>query len=115
MIAETEQLEASARARIEGATTLDELRHAEHEVLGKRSALAALNQRLGALAPDERRQAGEAVNQTRSRLQGLANTRRQELESDDRAARLQAERLDLTEVPPAAVPGHLHVSTQTRD
>ena len=109
-------VEKAAQARLEAATSLDELRAAEAEALGKRSELARLHSTLGGLGPEERKAAGQAVNQARTRLQALADQRRAVLEAEERRRRLEAERLDLTEVlpgPPAR--GHLSLITQTRD
>ncbi|HYE80505.1 MAG TPA: phenylalanine--tRNA ligase subunit alpha [bacterium] len=100
---------------MEAATTLEDLRRAESEVLGKRSQISSLNQRLGQLPPAERKEAGRAVNEARDRLESLARSRAERLEKQERAARLEAERLDLAEVLPGPRRGHLHLVTQTRD
>jgi phenylalanyl-tRNA synthetase alpha chain len=108
-------------ARFRAATTLDQLRSAETEVLGKRSPFAELNGRLRHLSPDERKTRGQALNDVRRQLEEAAAARRASLEAAERERRLAAERLDLTEVwrvpPPAGIPdrGHLHLVTQTRD
>jgi len=117
-------LAAAGGGELRGAATLDELRAAETAVLGRRSPLARLNTRLGALEPDERRRAGAAINATRQELSSLAAARRLDLEAASREAILEADRLDLTEVsegagllagPAVAGRGHLHLVTQTRD
>ncbi|MDQ3680184.1 MAG: phenylalanine--tRNA ligase subunit alpha, partial [Actinomycetota bacterium] len=109
------RIEKEAAARLEAAAEPDELRAAESEVLGRRSELSALNQRLGQLPPDERRDKGRLLNEARHRLQSLAGDRRRQLEAAARAQRLEAERLDLTEVLPGPERGHLNLVTQTRD
>jgi phenylalanyl-tRNA synthetase alpha chain len=114
-------LEADWAARLQEASTLDDLRAAESEVLGKKSALAQVNARLRDLSPDERRQVGQAINEVRGRLSRALDGRRLELEADDRDRRIREERLDLSEVwrvpPPGGIAdrGHLHLVTQTRD
>ena len=107
-------IEATAAARIGSAATLDDLRSVEAEVLGKRSALAELTQRLRELEGDERRHRGEVLNQARARLQASADARRAELEEAERARRVGAERMDLTEVMPVPGRGHLHLVSQTQ-
>jgi phenylalanyl-tRNA synthetase alpha chain len=109
------EVEQEAGVRLAAATTLDDLRAAETEVLGKRSPLAALNAGLGRLSPDERKEAGRLLNEVRRRLQEQAATRAAELEQRERERRLDAERLDLTEVLPGPGRGHLNLVTQTRD
>ena len=109
-------IEADGLELIRAAATLDELQKVDASLLGRASAIAELQKRLGSLTPDERKTAGAAVNQTRAALQGAVGLRRRDLEEAEYAARLEAERLDLTEIPP--VPpyrGHLHLVTQTRD
>jgi phenylalanyl-tRNA synthetase alpha chain len=118
-------IEAEARSSLESARDLETLRETEREVFGKRSPLAALQTRLGSLSPDDRRQAGAILNAARGRLQELAAELRANHEHNERKARAESERLDLTEAlaEPAAAPlnwltrgrGHLHLVTQTRD
>jgi phenylalanyl-tRNA synthetase alpha chain len=119
-----EAIEKAGRDGLTTAATLEELRAAETGALGKRSDLARLNTRLGALHPDERRRAGATINAARQQLGAVAATRRDELEAAERAARIDADRLDLTEamlLGPGATGGgrpdrgHLHLVTQTRD
>jgi phenylalanyl-tRNA synthetase alpha chain len=118
---EIDAVEASGAERLGSAATLDELRAAETEVLGKRSALAQLNGQLRHLSPSDKRAKGQALNEVRRRLEEAAASRRAVLEAADRERRLAEERLDLTEVwrvpAPAGIPdrGHLHLVTQTRD
>jgi phenylalanyl-tRNA synthetase alpha chain len=98
---------------VAAAASLDELTALETELLGKRSALATRKAGLGALPPDERREAGRALNEARERLTAALAERRTALAAEDRRARLEAERLDLTEVVPRYHPGHRHLVTQT--
>ena len=118
---EVSALEAAGAARVEAAASLDDLRTTETEVLGRRSALARLNGRLGELPPDERKPVGQAVNRARVRLQALLEDRRRDLEAPARKQLVLAERVDLTEAlagpPERGIPdrGHLHLVTQTRD
>lgn len=114
-------LEAEGAARLNAASGLDELRVVEAEVLGRRSALARFNAALRSLPPDDRKAVGYAVNQARSRLQQLVESRQRELEARKRDDVVQAERFDLTEAvasrSAARIPdrGHLHLVTRTRD
>ena len=102
-------------ARMSGATSLDELRSFETELLGKRSELSELKAKLGGLEPDERRTSGQALNDARARIEAAAASRRDELARLERAVRLEAERLDLTEVVVARQLGHLHLVTQAME
>ena len=106
------RIEDEARDRIAAAATLDELRAVETEVLGRRSALVGLRQRLGSLAPEDRRTVGKVLNSAFQAVADAVAVRRGELEAAERAEQLRAERLDLTEVVPGRPAGHLHLVTQ---
>jgi phenylalanyl-tRNA synthetase alpha chain len=108
-------IEAHGLARVTAATTLAELRSAEADLVGRHSRLALLQRRLGSLPPQERKPAGAALNRVRGALEEAIAARAAALEAQERQARLEAERLDLTEVPPVAGRGHLQLVTQTRD
>ena len=83
-------------------------------MLGRRSAVASLNQQLGSLSPEDRREGGRRINEARAELQAAVDRRRGHLDEEERRRRLEEERLDLTEVPPSDGRGHLHLVTQTR-
>jgi phenylalanyl-tRNA synthetase alpha chain len=110
-----DRLVADAVATVGEAATLDDLRSREADLLGRRSALADAKAALGALAPAQRRDAGRAVNEARTAIEAAVAARRTVLEAGARAAQLEAERLDLTEVVPSRRRGHLHLVTQARD
>jgi phenylalanyl-tRNA synthetase alpha chain len=85
------------------------------DVMGRRGALAALKQRLGGLAPDDRRTVGQALNAATADVQRALDDRRAELAVGARVTQLEAERLDLTELVDPPRRGHLHVVTQATE
>ena len=89
--------------------SLDALRDAEPTLTGKRSVLSGLQKSLGALAPDERRDAGARLQEARRRVDGALESRRHELGVAARRARLEADRLDLGDVVATAVSWPLSV------
>lgn len=118
------------RALIEAASSLAELRAAEAEAFGKKSALAKLTGTLRGLALDERRELGKALQEARAQLEGLAAKRKAELEAADARRRAEQERLDLSEaalfarsstgplarcVVGPAPRGHAHLVSQVRE
>jgi phenylalanyl-tRNA synthetase alpha chain len=109
------ELESRARNAIDAAESLHALASIEAEVVGRSSVLAELQRKLGTLAPEERKGAGQALNATRTTISAALSARRSALEAAERAAKLEAERLDLTEIPYRPRRGHLHLVTQTRD
>jgi phenylalanyl-tRNA synthetase alpha chain len=110
-----DRVEADATLVLSTAATLDDLKQAEVEVLGKKSALNQISQRLGSLEPDERKSVGQALNAARARVQSAAAAKREELEGVERSRRLETERLDLTEVVRRRDRGSLNLVLQTRD
>ncbi len=109
------EIEREASTRFAAAATLEELRAAHADLLGKRSPLNTVRQSLGRLEPDERKQLGQELNELRARLEAAFTTREEELSLAERRQRLAGERLDLTEVPRRRVRGSLNLITQTRD
>lgn len=116
--------EAAATAAVAGATSAADLARVQAEVVGKRSAFARLNTTLGALHPDARRAAGAVINAARARVVEQVDGRRSVLAAAERHARIEEERLDLSETVALAarsdgvqIPmrGHLNLVTQTRD
>ncbi len=99
-------------ARAPSIAALDDL---ERDVLGKRSTYSALYQKLGSLPKDQRKEAGRKLHELRRAIEEAASARRKELDSSERAGRLSADHLDLTEVLPGQLAGHLHLVTQVRE
>ena len=113
MIEEVKLAAEAALARIDAATTADAVRALESELLGKRGPFATFKTGLGALTTvEEKRAAGQAVNEATSAVVGRLDQRRRELAAGERTVQLAAERLDLTEVMSRPRRGHAHVVTQ---
>jgi len=115
MIQELEQTAAEASARLADVADLDALAAIDAEYLGKKSALTTAKKQLGGLEPDERKAAGQAVNQIRGRLEAEIAAARARLTAAARAVQLEAERLDLTELRDDVRRGSMHLVTQARD
>ena len=113
---EIAEIEAEATAALSSAADLAALEEAEREAFrSKRSRSSTLYQQLGSMPPDQRRDVGRLMNELRSRLQAIADTRRDSLGASARTERLAADRLDLTEVLPGRLAGDLHLVTQVRE
>ena len=112
---DVEALLAEVSARAGAATSLAELDDLRTEVLGKRSRLAAARQALPTLDPAARPEAGRRVNEATRRAEDALGVRRAELEAAERAARLHADRIDLTEVIGPPLRGRLNLVQRTRD
>jgi len=115
MIDDIQRIAAGAGDRIAAASTVEELRAVESDVLGKRSALTDLKKQLGGLEPEQRKAVGMALNEAMRSIEAQVTTRLDELELTERASQAEAERLDLSEVEVERRRGHLHLVTQTHD
>jgi phenylalanyl-tRNA synthetase alpha chain len=97
----------AALAEIGATDSLDAIRSLDARLLGKKGALAQLKTRLGALATvDEKKTAGRRLNEAMQAV-SAAIAERAVL-----AARVDAERLDLTEYLGRPTRGHAHLVTQ---
>jgi phenylalanyl-tRNA synthetase alpha chain len=112
MLDQLEALTAQARDRVAAASTLEALAAAESDVLGKAAPLTQARRDLAGLQPDQRKDAGRALNEARQQVEAVVVARRGELAAAERRVRLEAERLDLTEVPRDVTVGHAHLVTQ---
>ncbi len=115
MLDEIATLTTEGVDRIRAVDDLDALVALDRELNGKSSGLGALKRRLGSLDPAERRTVGQALNEAQATVRAAATARREELAAEVRAARLAAERIDLTELRPPRRAGHLHLVTQTME
>src|SRR3984885_4087357 len=102
----------SALARIEAASTAEELEAVRVEVLGRKGVLTQLSKDMGKLSPDERASRGKFINGAKQALEGAYEGRKSGFERAALAKRLDAEWVDLTVPAPGARPGSLHPITQ---
>ncbi len=113
LAAEAHSLTAEALAAIAAAADVGALTAARPYLLGRGSPLTGLRRRLGALAPEDRPVAGRALSGALATVETRYDARLEELRAAERRRRLEAERLDLTELPEPPPVGRLHVITQT--
>ncbi len=109
------QIETDAIARLAAAASVADLDGMSQQFLGKRSPFSALHRALGSLDMEDRRQRGRAIHESRSRVEEAVAARRQILEAAERTDRLDADRIDLTEIVGRPRRGHMHLVTQARD
>jgi phenylalanyl-tRNA synthetase alpha chain len=103
----------AALEQIRAAADLDELATLSTSLLGKKGALARLKSSLGGLPTvEEKKAAGQAVNAALGEVSSALEERRVALAADALAARVAAERLDLTEYLGKPTRGHAHLVTQ---
>jgi phenylalanyl-tRNA synthetase alpha chain len=105
--------EKAALEQIATVTSLDELLALRAEMFSKRSPLGKLKSEIGGLPSiDEKKAAGAAHNEALDRLNHAFADRHVSLSAVERAARVEAERLDLTEFAGKPTRGRAHLVTQ---
>jgi phenylalanyl-tRNA synthetase alpha chain len=103
----------AALARIDAASTLDDIATLTAALTGKKGELALLKTRLGSLESiDDKKAAGSAINEALSAVTEALESRRDALGAEALAQRVEAERLDLTEHVGKPTRGHAHLVTQ---
>jgi phenylalanyl-tRNA synthetase alpha chain len=82
-------------------------------LLGKSGTITGQLKQLGALAPDQRKLAGEAVNQAKDAVAAAIAVRKSALEDAALAQRLASESIDVTLPGRGDLPGNLHPVSRT--
>lgn len=83
------------------------------EALGKNGRITALMKTLGGLSPDERKQAGQALNDLKNEITEAIESRLALVKAQALAERLESERLDVTLPVTTATHGMIHPISQT--
>ena len=113
MIDDIGAAQAAALSQVEQAESLDAIAALDTRLLGKQGELAAFKRQLGSLdTVEEKKAAGQAVNEAMQAVESALEARRGELGDAALQARVAAERLDLTEYVGAPTRGHAHLVTQ---
>ncbi len=98
---------------IQGSTTLDELDQLRVNLLGKSGSITNQLKQLGALPPDQRKLAGEAVNRSKEQLADAISARKHILEEAAFEHRLASEKIDITLPGRGSERGNLHPVSRT--
>ncbi len=106
---------ARAAQRTAAAASLEEIGDLETEMVGQGSPIAEARRGLGALAPEERKNAGRAIQEAASAIQSAIDARRTELARAARAAQIAAEAIDVTLDYRTLPTGGLHLIQQVID
>lgn len=108
-----DEIITNAMTAIQQANTLVELDDVRVQLLGKKGELTALLQSLGKLPADERRQAGQEINQAKEAIQQTLNSRKEALQQAELTKKLAAETIDVTLPGRRIENGGLHPVTRT--
>ena len=107
------ELKTSLLAEVAQAGDLAQLDAVRVSALGKKGRVTEALKTLGTLAPEQRKAAGQAINEVKGAVEAALDARKAALGDAALNARLEAERLDVSlPVRPWPV-GHLHPISQT--
>ena len=112
-----DQLERELLDAVEAANDLAALEDVRISALGKKGRVSELMKGLGQMAPEERKDFGQAVNGLKERVSEALNARKVSLQSAEMSARLAREQADIT-LPARAGPlseGRVHPVSQVMD
>lgn len=112
---EITEIAKQARTSISSAADLSALENLRVEYLGKKGKLTALLKGLGALSVEERPAAGAKINEIKSDLQSLINSKKTVLENETVNAKLVGESIDITLPGRGEGVGGLHPVTRTME
>ena len=114
-MSDIESLSKQALADIAAAPTADALEALRVSLLGKSGSVTAQLKALGALPPDRRKAAGEAINRARDALGDALSARKAALEDAELDARLASETIDVTLPGRDGARGGLHPISRTME
>ena len=113
MLTDIQAASDAAITEIAAVDTLEAITTLATRLTGKKGRLALLKKQLGGLATiGDKKQAGAALNVALAAVNAAIEVRREELAAEERARRVHAERLDLTEFRSRPSRGHAHLVTQ---
>ncbi|HSJ48665.1 MAG TPA: phenylalanine--tRNA ligase subunit alpha, partial [Gammaproteobacteria bacterium] len=107
------ELQQQAVAAIGQAIDLKALDDARVHYLGKKGVLTEQLKTLGSLPHEERKAAGQKINEAKQVVQQAIEARRATLEQEELASRLAADRIDVTLPGRGSRSGGLHPVTRT--
>ncbi len=107
------QLMVDVEKAIAMAADLRALDDVRVHYLGKKGVLTEQLKQLGQLAPEERKAAGQVINQAKQQVQEWLDTRRTALEAEELSKRLAEQSIDVTLPGRGEHPGGLHPVTRT--
>ncbi len=106
---------AEAQQKISAAADLKALDELRVGYLGKKGSLTQQLKSLGQLPPQQRREAGQAINRAKQALNELLQSRKAELEAQALEQKLAAESVDVSLPGRRITPGGIHPVTRTID
>ncbi|MGN5375411.1 phenylalanine--tRNA ligase subunit alpha [Sphingomonas hankookensis] len=115
MTPDLDQLRADLLAAIDASAGVDALEAVRVHALGKQGTITGLLKTLGGLSPEERQTVAPRIHALREAVTDAIGARKADLEARALAAKLAAERVDLTLPVDRVAPGGVHPVSQVMD
>ena len=112
---ELKQLLEEAKQSLGQLQTMDEAEALRIKYLGKKGAITEILRSMKDLAPEERKEMGQAANDTKAEIEQLINDRKEVLRSAAKKAKLIEEAIDVTEPAVEVKLGASHLISKTID
>ena len=91
------QILEESKKQLQEAVSVADAEDVRVKVLGKKGQLTEILRSMGKLAPEERKELGQAANQVRSEVEKMLEETFESLKGKAREARFKAEKIDVTE------------------
>ena len=91
------QILEESKKQLQEAVSVADAEDVRVKVLGKKGQLTEILRAMGKLAPEERKELGQAANQVRSEVEKMLEETFENLKGKAREARFKAEKIDVTE------------------
>ena len=105
---ELKALQAEAKEKCLGATSIAQLNDLKVAFLGKKGSFTGIMKGMAALSPEERPKFGQLVNEVRNELEALFEEQSIKLSKQELEARLASEKIDITLPGRVNKIGHIH-------
>ncbi len=103
------------RSQINEAAAPESVEEIRVKVLGKKGRLTEILRSMGSLNADERKEVGKLANEVRGEIEGILESKRNDLKEIQKKARFRAEKIDVTAPGKVRPHGVKHPLTQTID
>jgi phenylalanyl-tRNA synthetase alpha chain len=109
----TDTLKAALLAQVDAADSLAALEDVRVSALGKKGEITAQMKNLGALDPEQRKIAGQALNALKDEIAAALDTKKTRMADDALNAQLLAQKIDVTLPTRPESSGYVHPISQT--
>lgn len=104
-----------AKINVAGLGNMEEAEALRVKLLGKKGEITEILRSMKDLAPEERKTMGQIANETKAQIENLISEKMDSLKKEAKAAKLEAEAIDVTEPGRVEKLGASHLITKTID